>query len=508
MRIDQMLQPVFAADPDRIALRTETEALSYRQLDERVAAVAAGLAARGLAPGDRLALLLPNGIELVVAILAGWRLGLVLVALSSEYAPPQIAAFLASTRARGLVAAPELLARIRGAGVAGPEIEILTGADDPGPGRHRFADLLAAGQPAVPPLDDPDPLALIVFTSGTTGAPKGIVHSQARLAARTEGFVREMELGADDVALLLFSAARPVGLVTQLLPMLRVGGTVWLTDRPAPPVFWRIYAQARPTFFMLMPAYASRILAEPGAERFDHSRLRYIICGGDRSSLDLHRRARAVTGRPLLALFGMTEVGTIFIPRPSSPDCDGAIGWPLPGVEVRLVDEAGRPVPPGSVGRAQVRSPTMMVGYWNDTLRTHRALATGWFDTQDLMRRDETGCLWFVGRAIEMIVRNAINVASVQVIEALTDHPAIAEARLVGLPDPVEGQIPVAFYRLHPGAEAPAAPLLRAWVAARVDIESIPAGFLAIDSWPTTPQGKVDRRQLLALAEQARPALA
>ncbi|MFD2233422.1 class I adenylate-forming enzyme family protein [Phaeospirillum tilakii] len=503
-----MLQPVFAAGPDRIALRTETETLSYRQLDAMVGAVAAGLAARGLAPGDRLALLLPNGIDLVVAILAAWRAGLVLVALSSEYAPPQIAAFLAATRARGLVAAPALLARLPAVGAAGLEVEILTGADDPGPGRHRFADLLAGEVSAVPVPDEPDPLALIVFTSGTTGEPKGVVHSQARLAARTEGFVREMELGADDVALLVFSAARPVGLVTQVLAMLRVGGTVWLAERPAPEVFWRIYAQARPTFFLLMPAYASRILAEPGADRLDHARLRYTICGGDRSSLDLHRRARAVTGRKLLALFGMTEVGTIFIPRPSSPDCDGAIGWPLPGVEVRLVDEAGRPVPPGGIGRAQVRSPTMMVGYWNDTLRTHRALATGWLDTQDLMRRDETGCLWFVGRANEMIVRNAVNVASVQVIEALTAHPAIAEARLVGLPDPVEGQLPVAFYRLHPGAEAPAAARLHDWVAARVDRDSIPAGFLAVESWPTTPQGKVDPRQLRALAEQARPTLA
>jgi acyl-coenzyme A synthetase/AMP-(fatty) acid ligase len=142
-----------------------------------------------------------------------------------------------------------------------------------------------------------------------------------------------------------------------------------------------------------------------------------------------------------------------------------------------------------------------MAGYWNDTLRTHQATCTGWFDTQDLACMDQDGFYWFRGRISDVIVRNAINVASALVTDALLEHPSIAEAILVGLPDAIAGQVPVAFYRLRLAADDPAKDALRALVSARVDVESVPVAFHRIDQWPLTRGGKVDRTGLRDLAQ-------
>lgn len=497
MPITHLLESAAARSPGSIALRTADATVTYRSLAGQVARLAGGFAQLGLVPGDRMAVLLPNSAELVTTALAAWRRGLIIVPLSGEYAPQQHAAILADTGARALVVTPALHGAIPAAALCALSACIVTGEGLPGCSRH--AGLLNAdGLPAEGA--DPDPLGLIVYTSGTSGRPKGIAHSQARLAARAATFVREMTLTADDVALTIFAALRPVCLVHQFLGMLCAGGCMILAERPESDAFWRLYAQTNPTYSLVMPSYLRKLMNDPAAPAADHSRLRFLLSGGDQAGPELCRAVRDITGRPLLNMFGMTETGALFIQPLDGAYKPGSMGRPMGGVESRLVGPDGTDIGVDTPGRLLVRSPNMMVGYWNDTLGTHRAMGSGWLDTRDVAQMDADGYFWFEGRAADVIVRNAVNVSSALVVEAMTEHPAVEEAALVGIPDPVARQAPVAFYRLRADAVDPGAEELLAWVATRVDSESVPVRCIRLEQLPLTPQGKLDRAQLLRLA--------
>jgi len=499
MPINHILESAAARSPGSIAFQTVDAAVTYGALADQVARLAGGFAELGLVPGDRLAVLLPNSAELVTTALAAWRRGLIIVPLSGEYAPQQHAAILADTGARALVASPALRSAIPAAALSALSACIVTGAELPGCIRHAGlldSDQLPAGG------DDPDPLGLIVYTSGTTGRPKGIAHSQARLAARVRTFVHEMSLTAEDVALTVFSAIRPLCLVHQFLAMLHAGGTMVLAERPESSAFWRLYGQTNPTYSIVMPSYLRKLMEDPAAAAADHSRLRFLISAGDQAGLELFRAVRDITGRPLLNQFGMTETGALFLQPLEGADKPGAMGRPVGGVEGRIIGPDGEDAGVDRPGRLLVRSPNMMVGYWNDTLGTHRAMGAGWLETRDMARVDADGDFWFEGRAADVIVRNAVNVSSAMVVEALTEHPAVQEAALVGVRDALAGQAPVAFYRLRADKADPGAEALLAWVATRVDTESVPVRCIRLEQLPLTPQGKLDRAQLLRLAEE------
>lgn len=499
MPITHILESAAARSPGSIAFQTADTVVTYGALAEQAARLAGGFAQLGLVPGDRMAVLLPNSAELVATALAAWRRGLILVPLSSEYAPQQHAHILADTGARALVVTPALHGAIPAAALDALSVCITTGADIPGCIRH--AGLLNAN-PLPSGGGDPDPLGLIVYTSGTTGRPKGIAHTQARLAARAATFVHEMPLTADDVALTVFPAIRPLCLVHQFLAMLHAGGAMVLAGRPESGAFWRLYRQTHPTYSLVMPSYLRKLMEDPAAAAADHSRLRFLISAGDQPGPELFRMVRDSTGRPLLNLFGMTETGALFLQPLDGADKPGAMGRPVDGVEGRIIGPDGRNAGVNTPGRLLVRSPNMMLGYWNDTLGTHRAMGSGWLETSDIARVDADGDYWFVGRAADVIVRNAVNVSSAMVVEALTEHPAVHEAALVGVRDALAGQAPVAFYRLRADKADPGAEALLAWVAARVDTESVPVRCLRLEQLPLTPQGKLDRAQLLRLAEE------
>ncbi len=504
MPIRRLLEETASRQPDRVAVTAGEASVTYGQLAGDAARLAAGLAGCGLVPGDRIAVLLPNSIALVTTVLAAFAAGCIVTPLSLDAAPPLNAALLAATGARGLVTTGTLLAGVPAASRARLAALVLTEGQAPGSVGY---DALAATPPApAPAASSLDPLGLLVFTSGTTGRPKGTAHTQGRLAVRADAFVRTMGLTGQDTALTVFPAARPISLVGQILAMLRVGGATALAERPGPDAFWEVYGRTRPTYCLLMPSYARRIFQAPGAARADHSRLRFWISAGDHPGPELPRQVQAVTGRRLCNMYGMSEIGMVSVQSPTGPDKPGSLGRPLPGVAMRLVDRDGREARPGEAGRLFVRTPDMMVGYWNDTLATHQAMGTGWLDTCDLVRVDADGDGWFLGRASEAIVRNAVNVASALVAEALAAHPAVAEAMVVGMADPCEGQVPVAFYRPRDAVERPAGEAFRQWVAARVDAESVPVAFHALDQWPLTPQGKVDKKELARLAATAREA--
>lgn len=499
MPLYRMVAATAARLPEAVALRCGPRHVTYAQLVADAGKLADRLSSLGLVPGDRLAVLLPNSIELVTVILAACRAELVHVPLSPDAPPARQAEILAQTGARGLVLASGSAAAIPAE--ARERLAVTVCLEGTEPGTVGYDACLAHAPTAPAPRSTvPDPICLLVFTSGSTGRPKAVAHTQERLARRVEAFVEALGVTADDTTLAVFSADRPVVLVFQVLAMLRLGGTVVLAEQPAPAAFWRLYGEVRPGYCLVMPSYARMLFADPAAAMVDHSRLRCWLSGGDAPGPALYETARRITGRPYCNLYGLTETGLVAVVAPSETDKPGCVGRPVGDVSMRLVNDAGQDVAGGSPGRLLVSSANMMVGYFNDTMATHRAIGTGWYDTGDLMRRDAAGDYLFLGRCGDVIVRHAVQVAAALVADILAGYPGLAEAVVVGAPDAEAGQVPVAFYRAigpDPGAET----LLR-YLADRVDALSVPVACLAVAQWPVTPRDKIDRQKLAALAAE------
>lgn len=498
MALWRIVRDAAGRHPDRVALTAGRSDYTYAELDDLVERVAAGLRFQGLAPGDRVVTFLGNTAPHLALLLGCFRAGLVAVPLAPRSVQVQVRYAVRHTAARGIVAPTPALGAVL-AGDAGlvPDVPVAVG--DPNPPRPLIPwEVVEAGPGPSPSPPGPaaDHLALIVFTSGTTCRPKAVVHSQDRLARRAELFAGEAGLTAADVAFVAAPVGRPVALVGQVLATFRAGGRVVLHEGAGPGEFWAGYAAGPPkTFVFTNPGPLAELLTDPRAAAADHAGLRLWVSGGDGAPAGLHARFRAVTGRPLVEMCGLTEAGPYAINPPAGPPRVGSIGRPMRGVDVRLVGPDGADVPPGQAGEVLLRTPSLMVGYWNDTAGTFRAMPDGWLRTGDLARADGDGFLWFAGRAKDQICRGGAKVAPPAVEAALAGHPAVAGAVVVGAPAAV-GQAPFAFLALKPGAARPADPDLRAWLADRLDPPSIPDGFAVVDDWPRTYEGKIDRARL------------
>lgn len=505
MLLAAMLDEAAARSPHAVAIHTSAGSLSYAELADRVARVAHGFMSLRLNDQDRVAFLLPNGVELAISILAAAKAGLIAVPLSPTFAPPQLEYILRHSGSRMLVTTPALLGAVTAEARGQLDAVVLCGdvPDEPPTGVVPFAHLLAgpaATRATVRGLAS-DPIGLLVYTSGTTSRPKGVAHTQGRMAHRVGLFIDELTLTADDATLACVSIGRPAFMLGQLMPMLCVGGSITLLAHHDAASFWQAHADSRPTYLFTPPSLTRDLLEHASARAADFSRLRYWIVGGDTCPTAVHALVADVVGKPLLEICGMTETGFYCICPPHGPSKPGSIGKAMMGVAVRVVNDSAEDTTPGEVGRILVRTPDMMVGYWNDTLATHRMLKAGWLDTEDLAWADDDGFLWFAGRQKDMISRGGFKVAPAMVEEAILAHPGVATVAVVGAADERLGQVPVAFYELRAGAVDPGAEALTAWTAARVEPLSVPATFYRVDRWPRTAQGKLDRTRLVWMAD-------
>lgn len=502
MHLDDVLIETAARFPHRIAVTCGDTDLTYTELNARVDRTASAFRNLGLVPGDRLVYQLHNfRPETIVTLFAALRAGLTVVPIAVRQAPAQLAYVLKHCAARAWVTEEEFLQRTEPAQRAGPEWIITVGA--PVAGTIPFAALPAEPARELPRgLGSEDTIGLIVYTSGTTSRPKGVAHTQRRLSYRVELFTEEMGFTEDDATVVVHEIGRPIIFMGQVLAMVRVGGRLSLPRSGDPEAFWAAYrALGNTSYTITVPGFAQTLLAHPAARTVPHTALRYFICGGDRVLPALHAQARAVLGKPVFELCGMTEVGFYAITPPRGEIRPGSVGRPMLGCQVRIVDELGGQVPAGETGEILVRTPNTMFGYWNDTLGTFRAFTDLWIRTGDLARFDADGYLWYVGRAKLMISRGGFKVAPPMVEDALREHPAILEAAVVGQSDPVQGQVPFAFYELRAGAPDPGAAALREWLRPRVDAASTPDTYVRVAQWPMTAQGKLDRSRLTWLAE-------
>src|SRR6476659_6735134 len=441
-------------------------ALDYRDVDRLSDRAAAGLAGRGVGAGDVVALVLPPGPEYLVAYLAAAKLGAVTTGVNDKLAAAERDAILDIARPAIVLAAPELAPASDVPAVA---VEPSASADDV------LRTLQADGDVAALPPDPARPVA-IIFTSGTTGLPKGALYTD-----------RQLEF------------------MTKLPGNLMRGGTTFIMQRWRAHDALELLARERMVTVAGVPTQLALMLAEDDFDAFDLDSVGYIVVGGGPVTPGLAAEARARFGAALATRYSCTEAGIGLGTAFDDPDEDAivSVGRPHASVELAVLDEDDRPVPAGEIGRVCLRSPAVMTGYWRDPEGTHAAFtATGHVRTGDLGWVDEQGRLRLVGRSKEMYVRGGYNVYPVEVEAVLSTHPQLRAVAIVPRPDSVMGEIGVAV--VVPDGDAPTLDDLRTFAQERLARYKLPEAIVALDALPLPAGEKLDRKALAAqLADAA-----
>ncbi|ROR32408.1 acyl-CoA synthetase [Inmirania thermothiophila] len=480
---------------------------ALRELSNRLANA---LAALGVGPGDRVAILLPQRPETAIAHLAVYKLGAVALPLSILFGPEALAYRLADSGARIAIADEARAARIEGLREALPQLEhvLVCGPGETGSLWERLrrgADRRPDHETAA---DDP---AYLIYTSGTTGPPKGALCAHRALIGNLPGFELSHNFYGVHGGLFWTPAdwAWTGGLMDALLPALCYGQPVLGYEgegRFDPDRAFHLMARHGVRSAFIPPTAMKMLMQVPSPPRLA---LRTIMSAGEQVGAEILRWSAERLGVPVNEMWGQTEfnylVGNCSEILPVRP---GSMGRPYPGHEVDVVDEEGRPCPPGVEGEIAARregDPVMFLGYWNNEEATRAKFLGPWFLTGDVGRRDEDGYLWFVGRKDDVITSAGYRIGPGEIEDCLIRHPAVAQAAVIGVPDPLRGEIVKAFIVLAPGHE-PSEALTRdiqASVRERLAAYEYPREIEYIEALPMTTTGKVRRTELRA-RERAR----
>jgi fatty-acyl-CoA synthase len=487
--------------PDRPALRFRGATTTWRELRDRVAVLAGALARRGVGAGDRVAVLMSNRLEFLEAVLAANRLGAIAVPVNFRLTADEVAYVLQDAGARVLVvdgatAATGDAARRRD---PAPARLVVVGEVPAGlaPDAERYADLLAEPGEPLGFLDvAEDSPALIMYTSGTTGRPKGAVLSHSNLQAQALTVIRAWGWSDADEVNLCASPLFHIGGIGSVVPLLLIGGCLVVMPSGAFDAgeVLDVLESERVTGVFLVPTQWQALCEDPSVPRRDLSALKTTCWGAAPASTTLlQRMAEVFPGASNIAVFGQTEMSpiTCVLDGKDALRKIGSVGKPISTLAVRVVDDQMRDVPPGDVGEIVYRGPTQMAGYWQDEQATAEAFAGGWFHSGDLVRVDEEGFVYVVDRAKDMIISGGENIYCAEVENALAAHPAIREVGVIGRPHPRWGETPVAVVALQETAAALPAEELRAWAVGRLASYKIPRVVEVLEALPRNASGKV-----------------
>jgi long-chain acyl-CoA synthetase len=484
----QNLLDTSSEEGGRAALRMGDSVLTYDEFQDAAQRVAAGLQARGVAPGDRVGLVLPDVVSFPVVFYGALMAGAAVVPMNPLLKAREIEYYLRDSGARLVVAAEAFAhASAEAAGTAGIEAVAVDAV-------RPDALMATRGLPdAVARADDDD--AAILYTSGTTGRPKGAELTHANLSVNARTVAETLLEGTpDDVIMGCLPLFHVFGLTCGLNASVLAGASLTLIPRFDSATVLSVIARDRVTVFEGVPTMFSRMLHVPEAERFDMTTLRLCVSGGAAMPVEVMRSFEQTFGCVVLEGYGLSETSPVVsFNHPHAERKPRSIGTPIRGVEMRLVDDGGNGVPRGEVGEIAVRGPNVMKGYWGKPEETATAIPDGWLRTGDLAKQDEDGYYTIVGRKKEMIIRGGENVYPREVEEALYEHPAVAEAAVVGIPDPDLGEEVGAAVVLKPGASA-TVDELREWAKARVAAYKYPRHVWLVKLLPKGPTGKILRR--------------
>ncbi|MEX0347751.1 MAG: AMP-binding protein [Rhizobiaceae bacterium] len=499
-----------AREPDRIALIEHVETgtspvLTYGQLSMKSNALAAWLAAQHIGPGDRVALMLPQSFDTAIAHIAIYKLGAIALPLAMVFGEEALEYRLATSGAKAIIAAPEALGKLMGIRDKLPQLRTIVSAEsESGEAvglEHIMAETPSDFSPVVSRADDP---SMMIFTSGTTGLPKGALHGHRVLLGHMPGVQMHHEFMPQSGDRLWTPAdwAWAGGLLNVLLPGLYLGVPV-VAGRFAKfdPEAALALAEKQKIRNMFVPPTALRMMrtVENISGRFDLD-IRTIGSGGEALGRETFDWAKHELGISINEFYGQTECNLVLsacsklgVAKP------GAIGLPVPGHRVAVIDEQGNPVPVGETGQIAVArpDPVMFLEYWDNPAATKEKFVGDWMTTGDQGVTDEDGYVHFFGRDDDVITSAGYRIGPVEIEDCLTGHPAVALAAAVGKPDQLRTEIVKAYVVLkpehHPGESLKTE--IQAWVKDRLSAHEYPREIEFVDSMPLTTTGKVIRRE-------------
>ena len=473
---------------DEVALRLDDRSVTYAEVEARASGMAVVLAERGVAKGDRVLIVQPDGLDFVTALFAVFRLGAVVVMVNPTLTAEALGALVRRTRARAAVVHPQHTAAFaRAAGDDGPPmVEV------------RPEEELPQGEvePAATAPSDP---AIWLFSGGTTGVPKAAVQTHRSLVNTTRLYGQGiLGLTEDDITMsvpkLYFGYATGSNL---LFPFSVGASAVLFEEHPTPEALFSRIARHRPTVLVNVPSAINQMLSHPDASSQDLSSLRFATSAGEALPETLYHRWKETFGVELLDGLGTAEMWHIFISNRPGDVRPGTLGRVVEGFEIKACDEQGNEVPPGEVGRLWVRGDSLALGYWEDPEKTAEAFRGEWFVGGDLVSIDEDGYVTHRGRADDAIKVKGKWFRPQEVESILLDHPEVRECAVVAVEDEAGLSRPVAFVVAK---GTPTEKELIDWVLDHLEAYKHPRRIYFVDHLPQTHLGKVDRSALRGMA--------
>jgi long-chain acyl-CoA synthetase len=474
--------------PDSPAVRLDELVLSYRDLDDRSAGIAGWLRERGMQPGDRVGIMLPNVPAFPVLYYGVLRAGGTVVPMNPLLKSREVKHYLADSGARIVFAWHSVVSEADiGAEAAGAECITVT--------EDTVSE--AASLPSAPEVvaRADDDTAVILYTSGTTGTPKGAQLTHANLRNNAAVAASNLfSLSHDDVVVGCLPLFHAFGQTCALNAAVAAGAAISLVARFEPALVLKVIERDRATVFAGVPTMFVAML-DAGSTVADTSTLRLCISGGAALPVEILKGFSEVFGVPILEGYGLSETSPIASFNHYGRTRAGSIGHPIEGVQMKIVDLDGAEVPAGEIGEIAIYGHNVMLGYWNRPEATAEAIRDGWFHSGDMGRVDEDGFFYIVDRKKELIIRGGFNVYPREIEEVLYEHPAVLEAAVIGLPHPTHGEEVAAAVALKPGTAA-TPEQIRDYVKERVAAYKYPRLVWLVDALPKGPTGKILKREI------------
>ena len=490
--IAQILSVAAAAGDKPFLIEGGATRLTFADLEPQTARVAARLAALGGRPGDRIVVQVDKSAEAVLLYLAALRAGMVFVPLNTAYTPAELAYFIGDAEPAVVVCRPadDLAVREIAGQNSGKHATVATlGTDGSG---SLLADMPEAGAPLAP--RGGDDLAAILYTSGTTGRSKGAMLTHANLLSNALTLKDLWRWRSDDVLIHILPIYHVHGLFVALHGALLAGASVLFHQGFDPSAVLADFT--RGTVLMGVPTHYGRLMDTPGLSREACARMRLFVSGSAPLLAEAHQRFEALTGARILERYGMTETGMITSNPYEGERIAGTVGYPLPGVDVRVRGETGDVAAAGEPGVLEVRGPNVFAGYWRNPEKTAQEFRVdGYFITGDVATQGEDGRVTLVGRAKDLIIAGGLNIYPKEIEEAIDALPGVAESAVIGVPHADLGEAVVAVVAQQRGADL-AEEAVMAGIAGQLARFKQPRRVIIVDELPRNAMGKVQKAAL------------
>jgi len=485
--------------PDKEALIYNNKRFTYGELDASVKKLADGLSKMGILPGDRVLLALENCPEFVISYYAILSAQGIVVPVNPQYTMNELSVIMANALPEAVITTGQVMPLFNSISAEVPlDKGIITIGAVEHTGALPFEKVLGSGSPGYTPgRPARDEMAVLMYTAGSTGSPKGAMLSHYNLYSNALAFAQCCRMTPADRSLLIAPAYHAAAQTCVMNSTLVSGATMFIHEGwNGPERLLKSLQKDKITFYFGPPTMYTLLVEHPEAEKYDLRSWRYALTGAAPTPPDLFKKFEEKFGLKLMEGYGLTETSPVTTLMPLGGTFKtGSIGLPIPGVEIRIVDYEDREVPVNQIGEIIVRGPNVMKGYYNRPEETNWAMRNGWFHTGDLAYVDSDGYLFIVDRKKDLIIRGGLNIYPKEIEEVLYSHPSVFDAAVIGVPDPIMGEEVLAFVLLREGATVTPEEI-REFCSKKLARYKIPKHIRFVENLPKTTSGKLLKKEL------------